>query len=242
MRQLALAVVIATAACAAVPAGESAARQIVDDLAARRYTQAGARYRQQQDVVLSPEAAAVWRVALQHQDTAVRELAIDALSRIGAPGDFELLQKALRDPMRGVRQQARDGLVRLDSRRAVGVMRQLIEDVEPEVVLLGAEGAAMLRDGEAVGALCSRFVDADLPAPTRAALALPIARIGDPAAVTTLVGVALDTDADIALRRAAAEAAAALATTAQLEAMRAMAVADDPFVRELGAVAVEAIR
>jgi HEAT repeat protein len=233
------------AACAAAESLE-ATQRIIDYLAMGDYGRASALYRRQEELVLSADAAPAWRRGLEHQNASVREWSIDALSRIAGDGDFERLVAALDDPSRGVRHQARDGIIRMDTGRAAGVFRGRLGSSEPDQVVLAAQGAAELRDVAAVPEIIQRLEDESLPAATRGTLAQPLSVIGDPSALAPLVVLAENGGADLQLRRLAAEGAVALAGQLRdaqaVAAVEALAGNDDDYIRALAGTALEELR
>lgn len=237
-RACTLALVLLGVSCSG-ESGSGTAQQIIDELASQQFGRASTRYRAAEDEVLSPAAAPTWRRALEHDDTTVREWAVDALSRIGMEGDGELVALRLGDVSRGVRQLAIDGLVRMDPELARREFETRLGSADPEQVVVGAQGIARLGATEASGKILERLVDERLPAPTRAALTGPLATLGDPAAAPTLVDVALDVDASLQLRRLAAEAAVVLTGPGVREAIERLVDVDDEYIR---ALAEEALR
>jgi HEAT repeat protein len=240
-----VALAVLVAACASAEALEVSQR-IIDYLAVGDFGRASSLYRQQEALVLSPAAAPVWRRGLEHQNPSVREWSVDALSRIAGDGDFDLLVAALDDSSRGVRHQARDGIIRMDPQRAAAIFRDLLGSHEPDQIVLAAQGAAELEDAGAVHAIVDRLGDETLPAATRGTLAQPLAVIGDRAALAPLVEVASDPGADVQLRRLAAEGAIALAgelgDEEAIAVIVSLADSDDDYVRALAASAIEGLR
>lgn len=227
-----LALALGAAACAEDP-GAVRSREIIQDLVAQEYGRAASRYRQFEEDVLSPGAAPAWRRAVDHQDSTVREWALDALSRIDLPEDVDRLARALTDASRGVRRQALDGLIRMDPARAEEEFRALLEAERPEYVVLGAQGLAELGADGVAPAVLERFLDRRLPAATRGALAGSLGRLGDPVAAEALADVALDSEADVQLRRLAAEALVGLDGAGVRDQIERLVEADDEYVRTL---------
>lgn len=224
------------AACGGLEEDPGAVRsqQVIDDLVAHEYGRASSRYRLYESEVLSAGAAPVWRRALGHEDATVREWAVDSLSRIGQPGDFSAIEERLDDTSRGVRLQAVDALIRIDSGAAGEVFAARLQLDDPVQVALAAGGLATLGDRSAVPTLAARLRDTALPAATRAALTQPLAALGDAAVVPLLVDVAIDPDTDLQLRRLAAEAAVAIDARDPTDAIGRLEEADDDYVRVLG--------
>lgn len=232
---------LSSTACGEDP-GAVRSREIIEDLAAQEYGRASSRYRQFENEVLAPGAAPVWRRALEHQDPTVREWAVDTLSRIADAEDVDVIAERLRDPSRGVRQQAVAGLLRLDRDRAVSEFRALLADDRPEAVVLGAQGLAEAGEADAAAAIRERFEDATLPDATRAALTQPLAALGDPASAAALADVAADAGADTQLRRLAAEALVTLEGPSVREQVARLAGSDDEYVAALAAEALRSPR
>ncbi len=225
---------LAALACGVESAAVQRTREVVDDLAAHDFGAASNRYRMYESDVLSLEAAPVWRRALAHGDATVREWAVDALSRVGASEDVARIGELLDDTSRGVRQQALDGLIRLDPIAAAQTFRERLGRSAPSQVVLAAQGLAQIGAENAASAILERAGDAGLPDSTRGALMQPLAALGDPAVVTELVDLALDGAADVRLRRLAAEAAVAIDTPDPRVAFRRLATSADDYVRALG--------
>lgn len=234
-------IALAVAACGGGQAREVTQR-VIDYLAAGDFGRASSLYRQQEALVLSAAAGPTWRRGLDHQNPSVREWSVDALARIAGDGDFERIVGALDDPSRGVRHEARDGLILMDAGRAAGVFRELVGSPEPESVVLAAQGAAELGDAAAVPLILDRLGDTSLPAATRGTLAHPLAVLGDRSAIAPLVAIAADPAAEVSLRRLAAEGAVALAGALgdeeALGQIAPLADSDDDYVRELAASAL----
>ncbi len=225
---------LAVLACGAESVAAQRTYEIIDDLAAHDFGAASSRYRMYESEVLSLEAAPVWRRALAHEDATVREWAVDALSRAGAAEDVARITEVLDDSSRGVRQQALDGLIRLDPSAADQAFRERLDRSAPEQVALAAQGLAQLGAQGAAVAILRRAFDEELPASTRGALMQPLAALGDAAVVGDLVDLALDSDADVQLRRLAAEAVVAIETADPRVALRRLATANDEYIQALG--------
>jgi len=223
-----------TFACAAESVSVQRTREIVDDLVAHEFGAASSRYRMFESEVLSIEAAPVWRRALAHSDATVREWAVDALSRIGAVEDVDRIAELLDDTSRGVRQQTLDALIRIEPSVAAESFLQRLESSAPEQVVLAAQGLAQIGVKDAAPAILRRARDAALPASTRGALMQQLAALGDPVVVAELVDLALDVEADVSLRRLAAEAAVAIDTADPSLVLRRLAGATDDYIQALG--------
>lgn len=241
MRRSALLLVLAGASAAGCsePAAESVTRQVILDLATQDYGAASSRYRMYEAEVLSEEAAPLWRQALGHEDSTVREWAVDALSRIALPGDAERVTELLGDRSRGVRQQAKDGLIRMDPGHAAVEFGSRIGSADPEQVVLAAEGLAELDAEGAVEAILERVTDRGLPEVTRGALTQPLATLGDPVAAETLADIAADPSHSAQLRRLAAEALVTLDGPEVRRAIERLLGSDDAYVATLAQTALE---
>lgn len=213
-------------------------QRIIDDLAAQRFGAATSRFRRDEPQVLSPAAAPIWRGALGHDDSTVREWAVDALARIGDPQDVPRLVERLDDSSRGVRRQAMTGLASVDPAAAAAAFGGLLSRREPESVVLGAQGLAELGDPAAVAAIVARFVDESLPASSRATLTQSLASLGSPEAAGALLQVAVDDAADLQLRRLAAEALLVLDGEGIAAAAKRLLTIDDPYISDLAARAL----
>lgn len=220
-------------ACAEDPS-TSVTRQILQDLVAQNYVRATNRYRQNEEAVLSPGAAPLWRQALDHQDATVREWAVDSLTHIGLTEDVPRIVARLDDPSRGVRQQARDGLVSMAPEAAAEEFRRRLAGDRPDQIVLAAEGLAALGSTDGVAPIVARLQDEDLPVATRGALTQPLAALGDPAAARPLADIAMDPEAEPALRRLAAEALVTLEGQGVREQIARLPDADDEYVATLG--------
>lgn len=230
---------LALAACAEDPS-TAVTRQVIQDLAGQRYGPATSRYRQNEEAVLSPGAAPLWREAIVHDDSTVREWAVDSLARIGLPQDVDAVVGRLDDPSRGVRRLARDGLVIMAPERAAEEFGARVGGEDPEQVVLAAEGLAALGSADAVTLIVARLQDPDLHVSTRGALAQPLATLGDPAAAAPLADVAMDPAEAPSLRRLAAEALVALEGPGVEEQIARLPGADDDYVASLGREALRA--
>lgn len=235
---LVLALLLAAGACSEDPA-VTITRQVIQDLVAQDYGRASTRYRQNEEEVISVRAAPLWRAALDHQDSTVREWAVDTLSRIGQPEDVDRVVAMLDDPSRGVRQRAREGLGRLDPERAGEEFRARLRSERPDQVVLAAEGLAELGADDAAHLILDRLADPGLPAATRGALTQPLITLADPTAAEPLADLALDPGEDVALRRLAAEAVVTLEGPGVREQIARLVDADDEYVASL---AREALR
>jgi HEAT repeat protein len=209
-------------------------RRIVDDLAAQRYGRATALYRQAEDVVLSPEAAASWRRAFEHEDATVRQWAVDALSRIGDPADLDRVVAALDDPFRKVQEIAAEGLVRMDPERASAVFMERLDAPDPLARAMAAQSLASMGETAAVPRIIEQLEDSSLDDGVRDIMAQSLGRLGDPRAASPLADVALDESLGLQLRRSAAEAVVMLPRADSREALERLSRAEDTYIRDLG--------
>ena len=222
--------VLAMVGCGAESIAAKHTRDIIDDLVAQDFGAASNLYRKYESEVLSLEAAPVWRRALAHSDPTVREWAVDSLSRIGAREDVDRIAGLLDDPSRGVRHQALDAFIRIDSGAARDSFCQRLGRSAPEQVVLAAQGLAQIGAVDASSAILRRAVDTALPESTRGALMQPLAALGDPGVVAPLVDLALDVLAGVQLRRLAADAAVSIDTPDRSHVLRRLATAKDAYV------------
>jgi HEAT repeat protein len=223
------------------PAGDTV-KQIIDELAVQRFGTATARYRQFEELVLSPAAAPAWRRGMEHEDPTVREWSVDALARIGLPEDVPVVVAALDDPFRNVQEAAARSLVDLDPEVAAGAFIDRLTSEQPLVQTIAAQGLADLGDEVAVEPLIERLVDPATDSAVRRVVAQSLAAIGDARAVAPLAALAGDDGVDTGLRRDAAEALSTFDTEEALAAFRALLNSDDPYVQEIARRAIAARR
>ncbi len=228
------AVVTGVLSCAA-PAdpARSTVQIIVENLAAQRYGNATAIYREAEDVVLSEAAADSWRRALDHEDATVRQWAVDALSRIGDPADLPLVVDALDDSFRKVQEIAAEGLMRMDSARAREVFMLRLDASDVLARVLAAQTLADMGESAAVPAMIEQLRDDSLEDGVRNVMAQSLGRLGDSRAAIPLVELALDQSADLQLRRSAADAVTLLPAEETRDALSRLAEADDAYIRDL---------
>ena len=206
---------------------------IVENLAAQRYGNATAIYREAEDVVLSEAAADSWRRALGHEDATVRQWAVDALSRIGDPADLPLVVDALDDSFRKVQEIAAEGLMRMDPDHAREVFIQRLESGDVMARVLAAQTLADMGETVAVPRMIEQLQDDSLDDGVRDVLAQSLGRLGDSRAAIPLAEVAMDESANLQLRRSAADAVTLLPSAEAREALLRMLDADDAYVRDL---------
>ncbi len=229
---LAIGAVFGSAACREDPA-IGITQRIIDELVAQDYGAATSRFRMAEDQVLSLAAAPVWRRALEHQSTTVREWAVDALGRIGQQEDVRRLAERLADSSRGVRRGAMMSLIQIDPGAARAAFDTLLRASKPESIVLGAQGLAELKAFEGASLVLERMSDTTLPSSTRRALAQVLATLGNPVAVGPLLALALDPEVDLSLRRMAAEALVALEGEAVREAAQRLVQSEDAYISDL---------
>lgn len=234
----AVVITMGTAAACGGAGAEDAVRLIIEELAVQRYGTATARYRQQEELILSPAAAPGWRRGLEHEDATVREWSVDSLARIGEPEDVDRIVAALGDPFQNVREAAARSLVDLDPDRAAAAFVERLSSADPLQQTIAAQGLAELGAAGGVPPLVERFTDAATDAAVRAVMAQSLARLGDPRAIAPLAAVAGDADVDTGLRRNAAEALSTFATAEATAALRELLDVDDVYIQEVARRAI----
>jgi HEAT repeat protein len=215
---------------------------IIDELASQRFGVATARYRQSEEIVLSPGAAPAWRRGLEHQDPTVREWSVDSLARIGLPEDVPRVAAALDDPFRNVQEAAARSLVDLDPAVAAEAFVARLSSDEPMLQTIAAQGLADLGDAAAAEPLIALFEDDGVEAAVRRVAAQSLAAIGDPRAIDPLAAVAGDAAADLGLRRDAVEALATFEQDEATRLLRELLGSDDAYVQEIARRAIAARR
>lgn len=221
---------------------EAAVKAIIGDLGAQRFATATARYREAEDVILSPAAAAAWRRGLEHQDATVREWSVDALARIGEPGDVVALVAALDDPFRNVQEAAARGLVALDRAAARDAFVERLASGDAMKQTIAAQGLADLGDAAAVPPLIDRLQDQATENAVRSIIAQSLAALGDARAIEPLAAVAGDPSVDVRVRRNAAEGLATFEEDEATRALRALLESDDSYVQEVARRTIAARR
>ena len=229
----ALVAIVAYSCSAPVDPARATVQLIVENLAAQRYGNATAVYREAEDVVLSEAAADSWRRALEHEDATVRQWAVDALSRIGDPADLALVVDALDDSFRKVQEIAAEGLMRMDSDHARGIFMQRLEAPDIMARVLAAQTLADMGETAAVPGMIEQLQDDSLDDGVRDVMAQSLGRLGDSRAAMPLVELALDESADLQLRRSAADAVTLLPAEESRDALRRLEQADDAYIRDL---------
>lgn len=221
---------------------EAAVKAIIGDLGAQRFGTATARYREAEDVVLSPAAAPAWRRGLDHQDSTVREWSVDALARIGEPEDVASLVAALDDPFRNVQEAAARGLADLDRAAARDAFIDRLASGDAMKQTIAAQGLADLGDVAAVPPLIDRLADQATDSAVRSIIAHSLAALADARAIEPLAALAVDPSADLRLRRNAAEGLATFEEGEATEALRGLLQSDDSYVQELARRTIAARR
>ena len=240
-KKLASALALLVAACTTDPTG-SAVERVIDDLAAQRYGTATARYRADEERILSPDAAPAWRRGLEHEDATVREWSVDALFRIGRPEDVPRIVAALDDPFRRVQEVAANGLVELDPQAARRAFAERLQAGEPMQRMIAAQGLADLQDTTAVLPLIEQLENRALDDAVRGVIAQSLATLGDAEAAAPLARLAADPTLGLQLRRTAAEAVATLSGAAAVSALQRLLESDDEYIRDLAARELEVRR
>jgi HEAT repeat protein len=235
---LSLVLLSAAAGCGpADPAGDTV-KQIIDELSVQRYGTATARYRQFEDLVLSPAAAPAWRRGMEHEDPTVREWAIDALARIGLPEDTDRVVAALDDPFRSVQESAARSLVTLDPETAVAAFVERLSSANPLQQTIAAQGLADVGDARGVPPLIDLLGDEDADVSVRSIAAQSVARLADDRAIAPLAAVAGNESVATGLRRDAAEALSTFDGEEAMAAFRALLGSDDAYVQEIARRAI----
>jgi HEAT repeat protein len=233
-----VAMLLMTAACGSSVDAEAEVRRIIEELSARQFGSATARYRQREDIILSPEAAPAWRRGLEHQDATVREWSVDSLARIGEAEDIPRLVSALDDPFRNVQGAAARSLTDADPDIASAAFLERLESNEPLRQTLAAQGLAGLGDASAAPALTARLADANLEAGVRGVIAQSLATLGNPVAVAPLATIAGSPAEDLELRRISVEALAMFTTEDATVALEGLLDSEDDYVQEVARRAV----
>ncbi len=223
---------ILSTGCSSDPAGEIV-RAIIDDLGAQRFGTATARYRAEEETLLSPAAAPAWRRGLEHQDPTVREWSLDSVARIGLAEDVERVVSGLDDPFRSVQEAAARSIVVLDPEAALSAFLVRLGGTDPMKQTIAAQGLADLGDPAGVEPLVDKLTDETVEDAVRGIVAQSLAALGDVRAVAPLAAVAGDPDADLRLRRNAVEALAVFDDDTAIAALRGLVDSDDEYVRDV---------
>lgn len=154
-----------------------------------------------------PDLIGVLTSGTRAAEADLRWTAAAALGRIGDPSAAPALCRALRDPIREVREGAAEALGALASETAVPALCEALADPEERVVLRAAAALGHLQSSAAVEPLCRSF-DAKSPA-VRAQVLRSLGEIGCDESLPTLCRGLTERSAEI--RREAADALHALA-------------------------------
>ncbi len=217
-------------------------KSVIDDLVAQRFGTATARYRNDEEAILSPAAAPGWRRGLDHQDATVREWSVDALARIGEPEDVSRIVAALDDPFRGVQEAAERGIIDMDPAAARTAFAERLASGDAAQQMISAQGLADLGDPAAVDLLLAEVGDPVAEDAVRRVIVQSLAVLSEPRAIGPLAAIAADGDASLLLRRSAAEGLATFDQEEATEALRRLLDSDDGYVRELARRAIAARR
>jgi HEAT repeat protein len=238
MKRLIFVVLVLVGGCSTDPTAD-VVKSIVDDLAAQRFATAVARYRAEEELILSPAAAPAWRRGLEHQDATVREWSLDSLARIGLPEDVDRVVSGLDDPFRNVQEASARSLVQLDRDAALAAFIARLSGTDPMKQTIAAQGLADLQDPAGIVPLVERLRDEGVDSAVRGVIAQSLALLADPRAIDPLAAIAGDPQADVRLRRNAAEALATFPDDMAIEALRGLRDSDDDYVREVARRATE---
>jgi len=229
---LALVGVVAAAACSSDPTAATVQR-IIDELSAQRFGTATARYRADEETVLSPAAAPTWRRGLDHEDATVREWSIDALARIGETEDLERVAAALDDPFRRVQEAAARGMLMMDVAAARGAFLGRLASDDAMKQTIAAQGLADLGEASAATPLIEQLLNPRVSDGVRSVIVLSLATLANPEAIAPLAAVAGDASISPHLRRNAAEALATFDGEDATQALRGLLDSDDTYVRDM---------
>ena len=239
---LALVSVLAAAACSSADPTAATVRQIIDELAVQRFGTATARYRADEEMILSQAAAPAWRRGLEHEDSTVREWSIDALARIGEAEDLERVAAALDDPFRRVQEAAARGIIMMDPAAAREAFLSRLASDDTMKQTIAAQGLTDLGEASAAGPLIEQLQNAQVSDGVRGVIALSLATLATPEAIAPLAALAADSSASLRLRRNAAEALATFEEEEATRAMRGLLDSDDTYVRDVARRVIEARR
>ena len=226
------------AACAGEGSGD-VVKLIIDDLAGQQFGRATARYRAEEERVLSSSAAPAWRRGLEHEDATVREWSIDALARIGEAEDVARVVTALDDPFRRVQEAAARGLVAMNREAARQAFLERLRGTEAMRQAIAAQGLADLGDPAGAAPLIEQLTSTEVESGVRGVIAQSLAMLGDERAIGPLAEVAGNPANEVRLRRVAVEALASFSGAAAIEALRGLTDSDDEYVRDVARRAIE---
>ena len=229
-------------ACSSGDQTPALVKSVIDDLASQRFGTATARYRSDEDAILSPAAAPAWRRGLEHQDATVREWSVDALARIGEPEDVSRVVAALEDPFRRVQEAAARGIVDMDPSAARTAFGERLASGDPLQQMISAQGLADLGDASGVDFLLAQVGNPAVEEAVRGVIVQSLAVLSDPRAIAALAAIAADADTGLQLRRNAAEGLATFEQDEATEALRGLLDSDDGYVQEVARRTIAARR
>lgn len=230
---LALLLALFSAGCSSGDQTSALVKSVIDDLATQRFGTATARYRNDEEAILSPAAAPTWRRGLEHEDATVREWSVDALARIGEPEDVARILAALEDPFRRVQEAAARGIVEMDPSAAREAFVERLASDDPLLQMISAQGLADLGDPTGVEPLLAQVRNPAVKEAVRSVIVQSLAVLSDPRAIALLAALAADADASLQLRRNAAEGLATFEQEEATEALRGLLHSDDGYVQEV---------
>ena len=239
---LALLLALFSTGCSSGDQTPALVKSVIDDLASQRFGTATARYRNDEEAILSPAAAAAWRRGLEHQDATVREWSVDALARIGEPEDVSRIVAALEDPFRRVQEAAARGIVDMNPSAARTAFAERLASGDPLQQMISAQGLADLDDPTGVDSLLAQVDNPAVEEAVRGVIVQSLAVLSDPRAIAPLAAIAADADAGLQLRRNAAEGLATFEQDEATEALRGLLDSDDGYVQEVARRAIAARR
>ncbi len=239
---LALLLALFSTGCSSGDQTPALVKSVIDDLASQRFGTATARYRNDEEAILSPAAAAAWRRGLEHQDATVREWSVDALARIGEPEDVSRIVAALEDPFRRVQEAAARGIVDMDPSAARTAFAAGLASGDPLQQMISAQGLADLDDPTGVDSLLAQVGNPAVEEAVRGVIVQSLAVLSDPRAIAALAAIAADADRGLQLRRNAAEGLATFEQDEATEALRGLLDSDDGYVQEVARRTIAARR
>jgi HEAT repeat protein len=188
------------------------------------------------------EAPSVLNVLVQAVDDPRQEIRINAVTSLGKLGNTAsveefigiLVEKALMDDAKIVRQRTAEVLGKLRHASAVVPLIEALNDKDPVVRWRAAEALGRLRDVQAVSPLIHALEDRNWEVRREAATAL--GRIGDTSAVESLTDALSDDDQKV--RREAATALGQIGETCAVEPLAHALSDDDQEVRREAATAL----
>lgn len=133
--------------------------------------------------------------AMKDADPDVRQQAMHALARLGAPIAYDTLAAALKDEDEDVRQQAAFLIGKARDPRAIPLLIGMLKDAEPDVRQQAAFGLAQMKAKEAVPGLVAAMKDEDEDVRQMAIFGLM--QIGDQGAASAYVEALKDPSEDV---------------------------------------------